>query len=68
MEIDKNRLEAYRTVFNDNMRAFAKRIGVSHAWYYDLVKAKSEYADNARLSTINKIADALGIPAKDLIK
>jgi len=65
MEINIEKLEAHRIVLNENARQFAKRLGLSHAWYY---KIKNGERINARLDTIEKIAEALKLPAKDLIK
>jgi len=65
MEINKEKLESFRGLYSENARRFALRIGVSYQWYYDFLEAERI---NPRLETIQTIADALGIPAKDLIK
>ena len=66
MEFNVKKLEAHRIVLNENPRVFAKRIGVSHQWYYAVIAGKNLL--NPRLKTIDKIADALGLDPKDLIK
>jgi transcriptional regulator with XRE-family HTH domain len=67
MELNIKKLEAHRIVFNENPRVFAKRIGVSHQWYYAVIAGKNSGV-NPRLETINKIAENLGLDPKDLIK
>ena len=66
MELNVKKLEAHRNVSNETPRDFAKRIGVSHTWYYWVMSGK--FLGTVRLKTLDKIAEALGIPAKDLIK
>ena len=66
MRIDRDRLESFRRLYAESPRRFAKRLGVSYQWYYDLIEDTN--TANPRLETIQTIADALGIPAKDLIK
>ena len=66
MRIDKDRLEGFRKLYAESPRRFSIRIGVSYQWYYDLIDGENNA--NPRLETIQTIADALGIPAKDLIK
>jgi DNA-binding XRE family transcriptional regulator len=66
MELNVNKLEAHRIVFKENPREFAKRLGVSHQWYY-IVIGDTGLKINPRLQTINKIAKALGLDAKELI-
>jgi transcriptional regulator with XRE-family HTH domain len=66
MELNVKKLEAHRIVKNENPRVFAKRIGVSHQWYYAVISGVKP--SNPRLETINKIAEALGLEPKDLIK
>ena len=67
MEFNVKKLEAHRIVLNENARDFAKRIGVSHQWYYAVI-ADNNLHLNPRINTINKIARALGLDPKDLIK
>ena len=66
MEFNVEKLEAHRIVLNENPRDFAKKIGVSHQWYYAVISGKKLL--NPRIKTIDKIADALGLDPKDLLK
>ena len=65
MELNVDKLEAHRNVLNENPRQFAIRLGVSHAWYYKVLNGEMK---NPQIETLNKVSDALGIPAKDLIR
>ena len=65
LEFNSKLIEAHRTVLKENPRKFSIRLGVSHQWYYDVVAGKKI---NPRIETINKVADALGLDPKDLIK
>ena len=66
MKIDVERLELLRTGFRENPREFAKRIGLSHAWYYQLIRKNG--GQNPSLKTLHKIARALNIEPRDLLK
>lgn len=66
MDINIKKLEAHREVFDENVRDFAKRIGVSHTWYYSLLDGNNQ---NPRIETIARIARKLDLKsAKDLIQ
>lgn len=64
MELDIKRLEALRKAYGENVRDFAKRINISHAAYYYFLQKKR----TPTLETIGKLAKALGLDSKDLIK
>ena len=66
MKLNTQKLEAFRTIHNENPRQFAKRIGVSHAWYYQVIKKNG--GTNPSLGIVNKIAKALDVEPRDLIK
>ena len=65
MQLDIVKLEAHRIVMDINKRQFAKKLGVSHQWYYTAVE--EDKAPNPRLATINKIAKALDLNPLSLI-
>ena len=67
MQVDITKIEAHRIVLGLNIRDFAKKIGMSHQWYYSLVDKNNNHS-NLRIETVNKIASALGLKGKDLIK
>lgn len=66
MELNTKKLEQFRSIYSENPREFAKRLGVSHAWYYQLIKKNG--GTNPSLGIVNKIARALDIEPRDLIR
>ena len=65
MKLNIKKLEQFRSVYSESPREFAKRLGVSHAWYYQLIK--KDGGTNPSLGVINKIAKGLDIEPRDLI-
>ena len=63
MELNVEKLEAFREAFGEDGRAFAKRIGLSHtAYYYYRNKERQP-----ELKTVAKIAKNLDINPKELL-
>ena len=64
MELNIKFLETLREAHGENVRQFAKRIGVSHQTYYNYTRGKSE----PTISIIGKIGEKLRLKdAKALI-
>ena len=63
MKINRDRIDYELTRLGWNIPKLAQKAEVSKQWIYHVLSDGKD----VRLSTIQKIADALGINAKDLI-